>query len=104
MARHGDKGAYEIGNIKFITVSQNCSEKRVSDVGRAKLSEANRDNKYSVGRVVSRATRAKISAALKGISRNVGAENPMFGHVYTVAERMKLSQAQTLAWQRRRTA
>lgn len=102
MARPGDRGAYEVGNVKIITVSQNCREKKLSPDGLERMRRANTGNKYSVGKIRSAETRAKISIALKGRSQNVGQANPMFGYVYTAERRRRLSQIQKLAWQKRR--
>ena|SRR5258708_26013420 len=102
MARFGDQGAYEVGNIQIITVSQNCAERKTSDKQRAILSATHTGNKYSAGRAVSLETRQKIRESLRGRSQNVGRDNGMFGHFYTLEERMKMSEGQKLAWKRRK--
>lgn len=66
MARIGDRGAYEVGNVKIITNRENRQEqaptmlgRRLSAEARAKISAAGK------GRRPSLETRAKISAARK---------------------------------------
>lgn len=64
MARFGDKGAYEAGNVKIITAKENCSEchlgKKFSILHRRKIAKANLGAKHSA------ATRRSISLAAKG--------------------------------------
>lgn len=59
MARFGDKGAYEVGNVKIVTVTQNGTEKKLSAESRARISAANKGYALSPG------LRAKISAGNK---------------------------------------
>ncbi len=42
MARFGDQGAYEVGNVKIITTEENCKERQYSEVTRQRMSEKGR--------------------------------------------------------------
>jgi hypothetical protein len=42
MARFGDQGAYEVGNVRICTVADNMKERRLTAATRAKLSAGNR--------------------------------------------------------------
>lgn len=42
MARRGDQGAYEVGNVRICTVEENHGEMRHGDAARAKISANNR--------------------------------------------------------------
>lgn len=60
MARFGDKGAYELENVKCVTNRQNRSERVLSPESCAKISASN------MGHLVSAATRKKIGDANRG--------------------------------------
>jgi hypothetical protein len=77
MARHGDRGAYAVGNVKIITASQNIKEIKGkkgrkmpprSAEHRRKISEAN------TGKKASAKTRKKLSVMRKGVKMNLSAE------------------------------
>jgi hypothetical protein len=79
MARHGDLGAYAVGNASIITSDQNRAEQIVTPQARAKISAWQRGRPKPLrtpehcasisaarkGKSPSSATRAKLSAAIK---------------------------------------
>ena len=60
MARHGDKGAYEIGNVSIITCEENNRTKRHTESAKVAISEAMKN------RVMTPTHKKRIGAALKG--------------------------------------
>lgn len=118
MARFGDKGAYELGNIKIIRQRENLSEgntgrcfslshrQKISDslkkhrvrrITRQKISEA------MAGRILSQEHKEKISLALKAYItpavlrkmrwRSRGKNNSRYGTTLSAATKMKISKA-----------
>ena len=80
MARHGDQGAYEVGNVSIITHNQNSREIVVSPKRRAEVSKfmkqmpRTKTHRLRIGaamkgRVFSAETRAKMSASAKNRRR-----------------------------------
>ncbi len=65
MARYGDKGPYKTGNVKIITVKENCSE---GQLGRVHTEEHRRKAaRFRFGSKRSKETRRKMSLARIGI-------------------------------------
>lgn len=73
MARHGDNGAYIVGNVKIITNHENRREwhdknkRPVTVETRTKMSKSLLGNKRGLGKLKSPQTCAKLSKALTGI-------------------------------------
>ena len=72
MARFGDKGAYEIGNVRICTVEENHAEKKVTPEGLARMRAARNDpekrdawNEAVRKAIAEPEVRAKKSAAAK---------------------------------------
>src|SRR5262249_54702972 len=61
MARYGDKGAYEVGNVRICKVEENRAE-ICPNAQRAAM----RGNAYALGHKHSAEVRAKIAAAARG--------------------------------------
>ena len=85
MSRPGDKGAYEVGNVRIITTGENTSEwckgRPLSQEHRAKIATTKQGQSLSnehrhkiskglEGRPVSKETREKISKAQKGSKKS----------------------------------
>jgi len=96
MARFGDRGAYEVGNIRICTVAENMKERRLTTATRAKLSAANRRRwavwneqltEQDVQAAIAVAMSAKLATARKG--KKASAET-----------RAKMSAAFKQAWAR----
>jgi hypothetical protein len=62
MARFKDRGAYETGNVRIITVSENGTEKKVDAKGCARMSAAQKGHTRFL---FSPESRAKLSASLR---------------------------------------
>ncbi len=108
MARHGDVGAYEIGNVKIITAEENRAEQRFTEETRQKMRMAKLGTKQSPE------TRAKRAAShlgrkdsdetkLRKSESKLGSKNPMFGRKASAETRAKLSQARRRYWKEIRT-
>jgi hypothetical protein len=74
MARHGDQGAYAVGNVRITTGAENRAEQnyRTSEETKEKLRIASLGNTNTLGLIHSPESRAKISASLTGNSRATG--------------------------------
>jgi len=60
MARYGDRGSYEIGNVRIVLFEENAREYRPT------LDAKTRSGAAHVGKIVSQATRRKLSKAATG--------------------------------------
>lgn len=69
MARIGDRGAYEVGNVKIIRNSENVLEKKITDETRAIWSRQRKGNKYRLGIKHTDEARERISESLRGQKR-----------------------------------
>lgn len=78
MARFGDVGAYEVGNVRIITAEANCRERRASVETRRKMSESRKRNLTSE-------VRAHLSVLLLGNKNAAGSKR-------TPAERACISE------------
>jgi len=73
MARFGDEGAYEVGNVKIITHEENCREGSIGNAhakGIVHSAETRKKfgtpgNQFALGHRLSKKIRAKISRASK---------------------------------------
>jgi hypothetical protein len=81
MARFGDKGAYEVGNVRIITAEANHREINFSETSRVKMSISQRGRKHS------EATKEKIRQS------KLGTRNPNFGKKASIETRAKQSRA-----------
>ena len=100
MARVGDKGAYEIGNVKIIKAEDNVKEKVISKKTRDIL----RCN--SLGHTLTKASREKIAAARRG--KKLSAEHRAkltkanIGRKHSKATREKMRKSALRIWKERR--
>jgi hypothetical protein len=98
MARNGDKGAYELGNVRIISCSENNTEQwgnmtpEAQAERRLRQSLMMKDNPQWTGHSKRPEVRAKISAAKKGKSR--GPHSP------ETRERIRAANVATKARQR----
>lgn len=100
MARFGDQGAYQVGNVRIITVSENRAETQLSDVARAKMSRTKTGKKLSIAHrcAIARGNTGKrhTVASIKKISESrMGVKNPRFGISLSAKTKAKLSAALT---------
>lgn len=72
MARPGDQGTYEVGNVKIILHSENSSDRLITPAMRAHLRRVNVGNKNRVGKSHTTATKEKLSKAALGNKRCLG--------------------------------
>jgi len=68
MARYGDRGAYEIGNVRIILFEENCYEYRPTVDARRRIGLGHK------GKVVSQATRKKLAEAAIGSKKTFSPE------------------------------
>lgn len=103
MARFGDKGAYEVGNVKIVKTEENRAEQVLTDETREKMRAAKLGRKHTpehnakiaagnLGRVDTPETRERKSAVKRG------ALNPMYGRTASIETRAKLSAARRAEW------
>jgi len=79
MARKGDKGAYEVGNVRIITVEQNHREMRHTKETKAEMSAKRTGRKHKAS------TRAYMSKKMKGNKNALGHKQSF----ETIAKRIK---------------
>lgn len=104
MARYGDKGAYEVGNVKIITFEENSIERNLgrthSQATKRKIGEARR------GKTASEATKRKMSQSQSGrthseeTKRKIAESNHRRGCPEETKRR--ISQAKLDWWARRK--
>jgi hypothetical protein len=75
MARYGDCGAYEVGNVRIILFEENSRERRLSRAAKKRIGAAHQ------GKTVSTKTRQKLSTKAAG-------------RVHSLAARSKMSRSQ----------
>jgi len=89
MARYGDRGAYEVGNVRIIPHGDNIAERdQTSRIAKHRLA--------MMGHEVSAETRAKISAA------KMGHPGYFLGGKHTSEARAKISAARKAYWAARK--
>lgn len=83
MARPGNKGNYEVGNVQIVTVGQNCAERNGDPRIREIFSRAQTGRKHSENTI------AKMRAG------RCGTNNAMFGKKHSVKTRKQMSVDRT---------